>query len=222
MTEPVVETPVRTNREESVIEWLQRNARLLTISAVVVAVGGAGYWFYARSVQIRDQNAERALNTALQSVGAGNAALAVSDLNKVVDRYSNTQSGIEAGMLLAQMNYNAGKVQAGIAVLQKLLPSSAASMDMPDIYGLIGDGQMQSNKPADAAQSYQKAADAAKADDYKAYQLSKAARAFLAAHDTATATKIWEKLADDPKAQGVAAEARVRLGEVLAKPASKG
>ncbi|HEU4989761.1 MAG TPA: tetratricopeptide repeat protein [Gemmatimonadaceae bacterium] len=219
MTAPNSTSSTGPSREETILEWFQRNGRTITISAVVLVVAAGAYWYYNRSVELKNQAAERALNTALQSVTAGNQALAVSDLRKVADQYNDTQSGIEAGLLVAQLDYNAGKVDSGLVVLKKLLESKAANMDATSIYSLLGDGQMQAGKAADAAASYQKAAGVANSDDEKAYQQSKAARAFLTAGDTASAAKLWQSLANDPKAQGVSAEARVRLGEIEAKPA---
>ncbi len=219
MSEPVAPISRGPSPEETVVEWLQRNARTLTITVVVLAVAAGGYWFSSRSVELKNENAARALNTALQSIQAANKALATSDLQKVVDRYGDTQSGIEAGLLLAQLDFNDGKIPDGVNLLTGLTSQSAAKLDMASIYSLMGDGQMQGNKAADAAKSYQKAADVARSDADKSLQLSKAARALLDAGDTASATAIWRKLADDPKAQGVAAEAKVRLGEIEAKPA---
>jgi len=222
MTEQFVEPKHVASPDESIIEWFQRNSRALIVGAVVIAAGTGAYWFYTRSVELKNQQAERALNTALQSVQAGNKALAQSDLQKVVDQYGDTQSGIEAGLILAQINFNGGKVAEGVSLLEKLASTSAATMDLQSIRGLIGDGQMEANKPAEAARAYQQAADAARTDADSSYQLSKAARALLAAGDTSAAKTIWQKLAADPKGQGVAAEARVRLGEIEAKPARKG
>ena len=212
----------KLSAEEATIEWFRRHGRVVSIAIVVLAAGAGGYWFYKRSVDIKNQNAERALNTALQSIQAGNKALATSDLQKVVDRYADTQSGIEAGLLLAQLDFNDKKVDEGVKLLNGLTGSSAAKLQLASVYSLMGDGQMQGDKFADAAKSYQMAAQASQSDLDKSFQLSKQARAAFMAGDTATAVAIWQKLADDPKAQAVAAEARVRLGEVQAKPATKG
>lgn len=216
--------PVSSKRsaEEAIIEWFQGNVITVAIGLVVVLIAFGGYWFYNRSVELKNQNAEVALTTALRSVSAGNTALAQSDLQKAVDQYGDTQPGIEAGLLLAEMDFNGGKFDDGVGVLQKLLGSSASSLDAATIYSLMGDGQLQANHAPAAAKSYVSAADAAKSDADRAYQQSKAARAYLVAGDTANARQLWQKLADDPKAQGVASEARVRLGELEAKPASKG
>ncbi len=208
--------------EETLIEWFQRNGRVVAVAIAVIAVGAGAYWYYGRSVDIKNQNAGQALNTALQSIQAGNKALATSDLQKVVTRYGDTPSGIEAGLLMAQLDFNDQKVQDGVKLLEGLTSSGAAKLQLASIYSLMGDGQMQGGQFAAAAKSYQQAVDASQTDLDKAYQLSKQARALSLAGDTAQAVAIWKKLADDPKTQGVGAEARVRLGEAEAKVATKG
>jgi predicted negative regulator of RcsB-dependent stress response len=208
--------------EETIIEWFRTHGRVVAIIGAVLVIGAGAYWFRLRSIDIKNLNAQTALNTAIQSLQAGNQALATSDLQRVVSRYGDTQDGIEAGLLMAQMDYNNGKVPDGITVLQSLLGQASAQLDLASIYGMIGDGQLQADKPADAAQSYQQAADAAKSDEDRSLQLSKEARAMVLAGDTASAASIWKKLAADPKAQGVAAEAKVRLGELEAQPVTKG
>jgi predicted negative regulator of RcsB-dependent stress response len=221
MTDPTAPSSAGPSREETIIEWFQRNGRTVAISAAVVAVAAGFYWYHNRSIELKNQAAERALNTAMQSVSAGNQALAQSDLKKVAENYGDTQSGIEAGQLLAQIDFNAGRLDSGLAVLQRLTTASGAGLDLASIYSLIGDGQMQSHQAGAAAAAFQKAAGAARSDADKAFQQSKAARAYLMAGDTATARTLWQSLKDNPKAQGVAAEARVRLGEIEAKPATK-
>ena len=212
----------KPSAEETVVEWFRRNGRVVTIALAVVAVGAGAYWFYSRSVDIKNQNAEQALNTALQSIQAGNKALAMSDLQKVVSRYADTQSGIEAGLLMAQLDFNDNKVNDGVKLLEGLASNGSAKLQLASIYSLTGDGYMQAAKFADAAKAYQKAADATRSDLDKTYQMSKQARALALAGDTASAVSIWKKIADDPKAAGVGAEARVRLGELEAKPEPKG
>ncbi|MDE3052443.1 MAG: tetratricopeptide repeat protein [Gemmatimonadota bacterium] len=211
----------KPSAEEAVLEWFQRNARSVAVAVVVIAAGAGAYWFYNRSVDIKNQNAEQALNTALQSVQSGNKALATSDLQKVVTRYGDTQSGIEAGLLMAQLDFNDQKVPEGVTLLEGLTRSGAAKLQLASIYSLMGDGQMQGGQFAAAAKSYQQAVDASGSDLDKSYQLSKQARALALSGNTAAAVVIWKKLASDPKAQGIGAEARVRLGEAEAKAATK-
>ncbi|HJP59019.1 MAG TPA: tetratricopeptide repeat protein [Gemmatimonadaceae bacterium] len=208
---------VASDRGRDLMDWFQVNSRYVVIAAVVIAVAAAGYWFYMRSQQIKTINAERSLVQAEQSLQSGNTALATSDLQRVVTRYKGTAAGTEAAMLLAQTHYNAGKYQDGIKVLEEV--SGKAGGSEASLQSLIGDGYSQLGKAADAAKAYERAADAAEFDTERAYYRAKAARSFTAAGNVNDAKRIWSQLATDEKAQAVAAEARVRLAELTAKPA---
>jgi len=65
-------------------------------------------------------------------------------------------------------------------------------------------------------------AQAAQGVEERMWLMAKAARALSASGDTTGAVKAWRTIADDPRASSLAAEARVRLGELLAKPARRG
>lgn len=209
----------RTSSEADfdLMDWFQVNSRIVGGAAAVVAVVAAGYWFYLRSQQIKTVNAERSLMQAEQSLQSGNLALATSDLQRVVTRYKGTGAGTEAAMLLAQADFNAGKYQDGLKILQEVVGKAGGSEAA--VQSLIGDGYSQLNKPADAARAYERAAQGAQFDTERAYYRAKAARSYSSAGNTAEAKKLWSALSTDEKAQSVAAEARVRLAELNAKPA---
>jgi predicted negative regulator of RcsB-dependent stress response len=206
---------------QTFLDWTRVNARVLTIGAVVVVVAAAAYWFYLRSQEIQSANAEKALMNAKQSISAGNSSLAQSDLQKVYSRYGSTTAGIEAAMLLAQIDFDAKKVQDGIAILEKLSGSSSASRVESTIRSLEGDGYMQLGKPIEAAKRYDSAAEASTYETERAFERSKAARAYQIAGDTAKARAIWTSLLTDPSGQAMASEARVRLGELTAQVAKR-
>lgn len=207
------------DRTQTIIDWAQINYRYLVGGAVVIVVAALAYWFYARSEQIKIARADQMLLTAKQSVAAGNAALATSDLDKIIKSYGNTPAGAEAAMLLAQMDYDQAKYQQGIDVLRKAVSEHGSDV-RTELYSLIGDGYSQMRKLDDAASYYQKAADATSLQDTKANQLAKAARTYTEAGKKDEARKIWSELAKDDSVQAVSTEARVRLGELEAKPAS--
>src|SRR6185312_1516484 len=221
-------TSVRTDpdaaaadRAQTFLDWTRINAKALTAGAIVVIVAAAGYWFYMRSRQIQSANAEKALMQAKQSLGAGNLALAQSDLQSVWSRYESTPAGVQAAMLLAQVDFDNNKAQDGISVLDKALGQGAAGGVESMIRSLQGDGYAQEGKSADAGKAYEKAADATSYPNEKSQQLAKAARAYQVAGDTAKARAIWTRLLDDPNAPGMGAEARVRLGEMTARVAKR-
>jgi len=217
-TQTIETEPTRT---QSFADWLQLNSRALTIGLVVVALGGAGYWFYLRSNEIKRTNAERGLNQAKQSLSAGNAALAQSDLQKVADRYKGTPAGAQAALILAQLDFDQAKVPDGLKVLEPYQTSRAGGPMLASVWALTGDGQLASGKPADAAASYRKAAEAMKLPGESAMYTARQARALSLAGKDGEARDLWKKLVDDPNAASVQTEARVRLGELSAKPAGK-
>ena len=206
----------------SFIDWIQANTRSVTIGAAIVLLGGAGYWFYVKSAEIKRANAERGLTQAKQSLAAGNQALASTDLQRVATRYKGTPAGVSAAMLLAQLNYDQDKYAEGIDVLKPYQSSSAAGASLAAIWALTGDGELSQGKASEAAESYRKAAEASAYDGEKAMNSARAARALTLAGKTAEAKAIWERLAADPSATLVKNEAEIRLGELSAQTAGKG
>ena len=216
--ETATERATAADHAQTFLDWTRIQANYLIAGAAVVAIAAAGFWFYQRQQQITAANAERALMNAKQSMTAGNAQLAQSDLQTVYNRYGSTAAGVEAAMLLAQLDFDNKKPQDGVSMLQKLASNRAGSPQEATIHNLEGDGYAQMGKLADAAKQYQAAADATGYETEKAFYEAKAARAFQAVGDTATARKIWSAMIGDPKAQTMASEARVRLGELTAAP----
>ena len=217
-------TPVQTFDSDdtpSFFDWIQRNSRLVGIGAALVAVAGAGWWFYLRSADIKRLNAERGLNQAKQSIAAGNPALATTDLQRVATRYKGTASGAQAAMLLAQLNYEQGKYAEGLQILTPYQSAGAAGENLPSIHSLVADGQLAQGNADQAAGTYGKAAEATEMPGSRALFRAKQARALMLAGKNAEAKTIWEELAKDPEAAVVANEANIRLGEILAQPAGK-
>ena len=219
---PVEKRESAADRAQTLLDWTRVNSTALSIGAVVVLVAAGVYWFYSRSRQIQAENAAKALMNAKQSMSAGNIPLAQNDLQSVYSRYGSTPAGIEAAMLLAQLDYDAGKYQDGLTVLQKASGSSAAADVQATILSLEGDGYAQMKQMAKAGKAYEDAAAAAGGMQTEhAFLAAKAARTYAEAGDTAKARDLWTRLAKDPNTQAVAAEARVRLGELTAQVAKK-
>ena len=205
----------------SFFDWIQANTRAVTIGAVLVVAGGAGYWFYTRSLDIKRLNAERGLNQAKQSMAAGNAALATTDLQRVATRYKGTPAGAQAAMLLAQYDFDQDKFDDGLKVLQPYQTSGAAGRNLGAIWSLTGDGLLSQAKVDEAVAAFRKAADATTYPGERAVYLSKAARSLQMAGKNAEAKEIWERLKKDPEASLVHSEADIRLGELTSQTAGK-
>ncbi|HEX8717147.1 MAG TPA: tetratricopeptide repeat protein [Gemmatimonadaceae bacterium] len=207
-------------RTENIIEWAELHSKQLTIAAAVIVVIAAGGWFYHKSQAEQASNASAALGDAELALTAGNLPLAQSNLEKIVSRYGKTPSGDQARLLLAEVLYDNGRYEEGIKQLASLLSSDDKVM-RASAYNLTAAGYDQTNKPAEAAAAYQKAAAAAAYPADRDVYLASAARALMDAGKSAEAQAIWQKLADDPSSPA-ASEAKIRLGEIEAKAAKQG
>lgn len=200
---------------ESLADWFQLNMKYVSAGLGIAAVAALGYWFYTANAERKAGQAEQQLLNARRSIMSGNAPLAQTDLKRIVDNFGNTRAGVEAALLLAESYYQERKFQEGIEVLDDFTSRGSAEYMRSKFYSLIGDGRMELGKPAEAAADYSRAAESARFDGDVAQQRAKQARALVVAGDSAKALELWEDLAGST-APGVAAEARVRVGELAA------
>ncbi len=217
MTTP--NTPARKQYgadEESLTEWVMLHKREVTWAVVALAIVVGSFWFYERSQSIKAQRAETAYFQARQSGAAGNLPLAVSDLQKVVNRYEGTTAGTQAALTLAQTLYDQKRFKEGLAVLKKAEAKSPADF-RPSIHVLEAAGYEELKDLTAAAEQYKLAAQVTRFPVDKAEYQAAAARDYTAAGKIEEARAIWTALAKDETGP-IAAEARVRLGEIEAKP----
>ncbi|MCC6927384.1 MAG: tetratricopeptide repeat protein [Gemmatimonadaceae bacterium] len=202
---------------ESLMEWVQSHGRQLGIGAIVVVALAAGSWVVSRSNDTKAAGASRALSEAQRSMASGNLALAAADLQKVVSRYGSTTAGTQARLLLAQVQFQQGKVADGMKVLDEV--GSAGAMQA-SLHALRGAGLEQSGKPAEAAAEYLKASTASTLPSERESYKADAARAYVTAGKKDEALKIWEAIAAD-EASPLNGEARLRVGELSATVATR-
>ena len=198
------------------MEWFALHTREAMWAAFALVVVAGGYWFYRTSQAAQARNASAALQDAEQAVNSGNLPLAQSDLEKLVRRYGDMQAGKVGIVLLAQVHYQKGEYQAGIDALKPLATANDLYFSASAL-SLTGAGLEQLHRYVEAADSYKAASAKATYETDKAVNLSSAARNLMLAGKVDAAKAIYHQLAADP--QGTAsAEARVRLGELEAKP----
>ena len=171
---------------------------------------------HVHTFEYHAQRAEAAYLQARQSAAAGNLPLAVSDLQKVVSRYEGTSAGTQAALTLAQTFYDQKKFKEGLDAL-KAAEAKAPDDFRPSIHVLEAAGYEELKNLVAAAEQYKLAAQVTRFPLDKAEYQAAAARDYMAAGKMDEARAIWTELVKDETAP-TAAEARVRLGELDAKP----
>jgi predicted negative regulator of RcsB-dependent stress response len=216
MTTPNIRTRSRYTDEDSVTEWVMLHKRGVTWAVIVLAVVLLGLWYYERSQTLRAQRAETQYYQARQAAATGNVLLAASDLQKVATRYEGTRGGAQAALTAAQLMYDQKKYKEGIAALEKA-EAKAPDDFKPSIHVLEAGGYEELKDFVSAAAQYKLAATATRFPADKAQYQAAAARDYMAAGKADEAKAIWTELAKDDTGP-MASEAKVRLGEVSAKP----
>ena len=204
--------------EDSITDWLILHKREVTWAVAVLALVALGIWYYERSQALKAQRAESQYFQARQAASAGNIPLAISDLQKVATRYEGTIGGTQAALTLAQTYYDQKKFKEGLAALKKV-EDKAPDEFKASVHVLEAAGYEELKDFVSAADQYKLAAHDTRFPADKAEYQAGAARDYMAAGKTDAARAIWAELAKDETGPA-AAEARVRLGEVIAKPMS--
>jgi predicted negative regulator of RcsB-dependent stress response len=213
--------PSAEERTDTLMDWAQAHARELALGGLVLGALLIGGYLYRSSADTKNTNAEVALAAATQAAANGNPAVAQTELEKLIQRFSGTPSATQASIVLAQTLYQQGKFQEGVAKLEAIAAKESDGVFGTAIYRLIAAGHSQMQQPAEAAAAFERAAAASNFAAEKDALRSQAARAQLDAGNREAAIKIWEELANSETA-AVATEARLRLGQVQSKPASRG
>jgi hypothetical protein len=191
-------------------------AAYVAVAVIVVAVGA---YMWRRSEAVKQARAEQQLVAAARTFSSGNLPLAQTDLERLVARYGSTTAGGQARMLIAQILFEQGKVDSGLKVLDRV-GSGPGGAFTASVHALKAVGLEQTNKNAEAATEYERAAEASRGDIERDSYRADAARAYAAAGDTAKALAIWQALAADEQSPA-SGEAKLRIGELTAKPATK-
>jgi len=180
----------------------------------------AAVYMWRRSDAIKQERAEQALLAASRTFSSGNLPLAQSDLERLIGRYGSTNAGSQARMLLAQILFDQSKVDSGLKVLENVGAGPGGAFTA-SVHALRAAGHEQAGKAAQAAAEYERAADASRGAVERDTYRADAARAYATAGDTAKAVAIWQALAADEQS-ALSSEAKLRIGELTAKPAAKG
>jgi predicted negative regulator of RcsB-dependent stress response len=205
---------------DSVLDTLSRHKRQITIGGIVVVALAGGVLLWRMSVNQKNDRAMSALTQATNSLYEGNRPLASTELQGVADRYRDTAAGVEAAMVLAQLDFEDGRWADGLKVLDAIKQSSVIASFRAPVDGLVGGANADLKKYDEAIKAYQAATEESEYASTKDIYQADVARILALAGKKDEAMKIWATLATKSESPSVA-EAKIRLGELEAGPAAK-
>ena len=210
---PLLEDPDALAARLAESEDFVRNNRnvLLSLLALVVlaVVGGFGYYTWRNTQDTKAQNSMfRAVNyweaDSLSKAIKGDGK--APGLTTVTSNYGSTKAGNLASFYAGVAALKQGKYKEALDELEDF--SSDDYLVQSRAYSLMGDAQLELNKPKEAADLYAKAADHNANEYFSPGYLLKEATARELAKDTEGAVKAYDRIISQyPTAQEVA-EAR--------------
>lgn len=194
-------------------EWVttHRTASSWIGAAIAVAVG---LFLWTQTTKTKSEDvASRDLQNARFAFESQNLPLAASGFSRIIENFSGTNAAEESHLLLANVRLLQGQPQQAVEVLRDYAPGAGRAY-RSQAYGLLGAAYENLGRFQEAAGAYDTGAEAARLDFLKAQMLSDAARAWVAAGDTAKAIANYRRILKDFSDEGIATEAKVRLAEL--------
>ena len=209
----------RPRLSERLLDWFKAHKQITSWLGAILIVG-AGLFVWTLSTKRRTEEiASRDLQGARFAFENQNYPLAASELAKVIANYSGTNAAAEARILLANSRLLEKQPQQAVTVLKDFAPGAPQAY-RAQAYGLLGAAYENMGKPRDAGEAYENGSAAARLDFLKAQMLSDAGRAWTVAGDTTKAVAAYRRIVNEFGKEGIAGEAKVRLGELTKGTAS--
>jgi len=213
---PTASTPPGAQRppvSERLAGWFRAH-KTITSWIVGIVVVAAGLFIWTMSTRRRTEEiASRDLQGARFAFENQNYPLAASELAKVIANYSSTNAAAEARILLANTRLMEKQPQQAVTVLKDFAPGAPQAY-RAQAFGLLGAAYEDLGQPRAAGEAYENGSAAARLDFLKAQMLSDAGRAWTSAGDTTRAVADYRRIVKEFAKEGIAGEARVRLGDL--------
>jgi tetratricopeptide (TPR) repeat protein len=198
---------------ERAVAWAAAHRQATTYAGVVLVLAAGLFWWNRLSTRRSESIARDELLQARAAFEAKNYPFAASELSKIAENYSGTMAASEATLLLGQARLLQGQAQQAVGVLVAFAPGAHRAY-RAQTYGLLGAAYENLGRSAEAAGAYMNGAAAAELGFMEAQLLSDAARAYVAAGDTAKALEAYGRIVATLGETPSAPEARVRIGEL--------
>jgi TolA-binding protein len=198
--------------------WARENVKQVGAIAAGLVVVGLAVFLYRTSEARESRQASQKFQEIIQTYGSGNFQLAANDFREFLSKYKGTRYGSEATLYLANSYLQAGDARSAV----KTLEEARGQTDDPNVaYAagtLLGSAYESTGDAAKAAEAYRQAGQKARHDFERAEALMNAARVHTAGKDVEKAVAAYQEVVKKYPDSEAAAEAKVRLAEVMAEP----
>lgn len=187
--------------------------RLIALGGGLVAIIIAGVVIFGGGGR-KEEFAQRQLTTARSAAEMGDLPEAARQFQTLIETYSGTQAAAEATIGLNQVRLINGQNELAVTGLREFIASRPGREFLPPAYGLLGAALENASKPAEAAEAYRNAAQAADVDYLRASYLVEAGRALATAGRRDEAAQTYRQVVADYPETPMTTEAKVRLAEL--------
>lgn len=177
------------------------------VLGAVVVFGGSGR---------KEEFAQRQLSNARASAEMGDLPTAASGFQTIIQTYDGTRAAAEATIGLNQVRLINGQNELAVTGIREFIASKPDREFLAPAYGLLGAALENAAKPADAAEAYRDAAEAADVDYLKASYLVEVGRALTTAGQRDEAAQVYRDVVARYPETPMTTEAKVRLAELTA------
>ena len=198
---------------ERLLGWIGRHRQASSYAGGAIVLGALLFVWNITATRRSEAEARATLGSARVAYESRNLGLAQSELARVRENFAGTKAAEEATLLLAQVRLLQGQADQGLQLLQDFAPGASREY-RAQAYGLLAAALENAGKPVDAAQAYERAAEAAPLAFMQAQNLSDAARAWVVAGDTARGVTTYRRIVKEYESSAVGPEAAIRLGEL--------
>jgi predicted negative regulator of RcsB-dependent stress response len=198
-------------------DWFKRNSRTVTIAAIAlfILVAGSLYWIrYQRALR---EAASAELSAIRQTIATGNTPLALRDLSAFLESFSDTPSGRDGSLMMAQLLLLEGRNEEALDAVYEL------SRDLNDPLGasaarLAAAAHEQAERWEEAEAEYLRISTDAARRFERNRALADAGRVRMQRGDAAGAAELYRRALDAfPENDPQVPLLRLRLGEAQAE-----
>lgn len=162
----------------------------VAIVAIVTAVWGVMYY-----TEMKNKQAQEAIHPAEALYLQGDYQQALAGFEEVIDDFGSSKTGNTAKAYAGLCNKELGNYAEAIDLLKGFDGDDIVLA--PAVLAALGDCYVATEAYAEAAKSFEKAANASKSAQYSPLYLRKAGLAYEANNDKASALKVYQSIRDN-------------------------